>query len=111
MKQTAFTAIFSPLARYGQSLSLTSAYAAGGNFRLVTKVTKGTPKREENRSVRFSSLLGTSHLSTDRDSPPALKRRGLTDMISRRGSRDTGQRPEECPRFAPKALMFSIASR
>ena len=48
------------------------------------------PKREENRSVRFSSLLGTSHLSTDRGSPPSLKRRGLTESITQRGSRAVG---------------------
>ena len=63
------------------------------------------------RSGFLPFLWNLSHLSTDRDSPPSLKRRGLTDMISRRSSRDTGKRPEKCPRFAPEALMFSIASR
>ena len=100
--------------------ALPGACAAGGNFRLVTKVTKGTPRKEENRSVRFSSPLGTPHLSTDRGSPPRCKRAGAyrydnTDVMpalgnARRNSR-AGQRPEECSRFAPKALMFSIASR
>ena len=69
------------------------------------------PKGEENRSVRFSSPRGTPHLSTDRASPPRINARGLTDTITQRDSRDTGQRPEECSRFAPEALMFSIASR
>ena len=45
------------------------------------------PKGEENRSVRFASLLGTSHLSTDRGSPPRINARGLTDTLSQRGSR------------------------
>ena len=44
-------------------------------------------EREDNRSERFSSLLGTSHLSTARGSPPSLKRRWLTDTLSQRGSR------------------------
>ena len=45
------------------------------------------PKREDNRSERFSSLLGTSHLSTDRGSPPRINARGLTDTITQRNSR------------------------
>ena len=60
---------------------------AGTYFRCTTKVGKDVPKREENRSGRFSSLLGTSHLSTDRGSPPSLKRLGLTYTVSLGGSR------------------------
>ena len=48
------------------------------------------PKREENRSVRFSSLLGTSHLSTDRGSPPRINARGLTGTVSLGSSHDVG---------------------
>ena len=100
--------LFSPLTRDGQLLSLSSAYAAGGNFRLVTKVTKGTPKREENRSVRFSSLLGTSHLSTDRGSPPRINARGLTDTLSQRGSRDVDGSTFNCPNCARITLKYRI---
>ena len=49
---------------------------AGTPFRYTTKGGKGVPKGEENRSVRFSSPLGTPHLSTDRASPPHGKRAG-----------------------------------
>ena len=63
------------------------------------------------RSGFLPFLWNLSHLSTDRASPPRINARGLTDTITQRDSRDTGQRPEECSRFAPEALMFSIASR
>ena len=42
------------------------------------------------RSGFLPFLWNLSHLSTDRDSPPSLKRRGLTDTITQRGPRDVG---------------------
>ena len=42
------------------------------------------------RSGFLPFLWNLSHLSTDRGSPPSLKRRWLTDMLSRRGSRVVG---------------------
>ena len=48
-------------------------------------------EREENRSGGFLlSLLNLPHLSTDRDSPPRINARGLTDTIAQRGSRAVG---------------------
>ena len=81
--------LFSPLARYSQFLSLAFACAAGGNFRFATKVTKDAPKKGKTTVRRgfLPFLWNLSHLSTVRDSPPSLKRRRLTDMLSQRGSR------------------------
>ena len=48
-------------------------------------------QKREKTTVRggfLLPLLNLPHLSTDRGSPPSLKRRWLTDMLSRRGSRD-----------------------
>ena len=49
--------MFSPLARDGQLLSLSSASAAGANFRYTTKVTKGVQKGRRKPFGRFSSPL------------------------------------------------------
>ena len=64
----------------------------GGNFRFATKVTKDAPKGGKTtvRSGFLSSLWNPCYLSTDRASPPSLKRRGLTDMIVQRISRGVG---------------------
>ena len=91
-KTICLSAIFSPLARYGQSLSLTSAYAASAYFRCTTKVGKGVQKREKTtvRCGFLLPLLNLPHLSTVRGSPPSLKRRWLTELITQRGSRAVG---------------------
>ena len=42
------------------------------------------------RSGFLPFLWNLTHLSTDRGSPPSLKRRGLTDTLSQRDSRAVG---------------------
>ena len=56
-------------------LPLSLAYAAGGNFRFATKVTKDAPK-EEGKPFRavFLLPLETIILSADRGTPPHGKR-------------------------------------
>ena len=80
------------MARYSQFLSLTFACAASTYFRCTTKVGKGVPKKGKTtvRSGFLPFLWNLSHLSTDRASPPRINARGLTDMITQRGSRDVG---------------------
>ena len=70
--------MFSPSARDGQLLSLSSASAAGGNFRFATKVTKGAPKGGKTtvRSCFLSSLWNPFYLSTERGSPPRINAPG-----------------------------------
>ena len=84
--------MFSPSARDGQLLSLSSASAAGGNFRFATKVTKGAPKKGKTtvRSGFLPFLWNLTHLSTDRGSPPRINARGLTGTVSLGSSHDVG---------------------
>ena len=91
-KITCLSAIISPLARYSQFLSLTFACAAGTYFRYTTKVGKDVPKKGKTtvRSGFLPFLWNLTHLSTDRGSPPRINARGLTESITRRGSRAVG---------------------
>ena len=86
------SAIILPLARYNKFLSLTFACAASTYFRYTTKVGKDVPKKGKTtvRSGFLPFLWNLTHLSTDRGSPPSLKRRGLTDTLSQRDSRAVG---------------------
>ena len=66
--------------------------------------------KEEKKTVRsgfLPFLWNLSHLSTDRDSPPSLKRRGLTDTLFQRGSRDLGDSTFTCLNCAGTDLTLS----
>ena len=68
----------------------------------------------EGKPFRAVSLFPLETLFPSAESRTASARQacGVSSLRLRKGSsRDAGQRPVASPRFAPEALMFSIASR
>ena len=97
-------------------MPLSLAYAAGGNFRFATKVTKGAPKKGKTtvRSGFLPFLWNLSHLSTGRGSPPRINARGLKESITQHDPRAVGAVEIETstsrePVFAFDAVRFLAA--